>query len=769
MHSRGLQEYFAVGHDLPESLFDESLLKTERSKVSLLFAGIGDARNLFMTFIMMGASAKLDEISEKKCFHFTLIDHKPVVIARDFLVLQILEKLTETPNSNAASKALYYLLYYLYITPVMPDLMYRILQSEIKVAIDALEGRREMLPLMVVPAMYRAEVLRILKEWQNDAFKEFGTRRVREQAVRQRDMFNIQGNLPLGDYGDWWPPKGCKKQEAFYRISGILMLSSRKHDKFIAESLPSLAKAYEQFDESKPRKLSDEILTAVDAEWKTNVTLIDLEWVHNCEDWTLGIDVGHDPFELVANLAKAGFPMVGGQLYDKMSHFFEGVVLCLASIKKRIKVEFCVGDVWDVLEQIRYGLIGHRQPALDASPAVQDSRTNAAASNLSKHSESDESNSATDAGPNYPELDEYPNMFDRIHLSNIPDYIGGTLSTFMIVLPLTWADKSSYVTANCLRNPTRWQSMAQFNNEYIGLSAPTDLEKTFHVRMAPMVDTDSPLALSDYQKWYHCKKSKCLADFLSRDQFETWLYRLFLKIAIPKEKNTVNQALVYSPLNLSVFIRLCLHLHMFGYPAHWLSSVLGNIVSGNISTKARPPRSEPLKIRETKADMPVLKQSTAPFIAEMTTLLSMYQVLLPFSVLTTRLPNIGTIRKYAYQVDVPLHPVPGPNHFILVFYNEDLMKAETDSLRPYFLSDETADHSGEAQRIREKGLHSLTTWTWNRPEKTVSFWFREDVMEVMKRDEWFVSVSRTDSWQDQTHNPEVVTEIKDMGVVWVDN
>lgn len=44
--SRNIPEYFVVGHDTPESLFDKHLLATEREKISLFFAGVGDARNL---------------------------------------------------------------------------------------------------------------------------------------------------------------------------------------------------------------------------------------------------------------------------------------------------------------------------------------------------------------------------------------------------------------------------------------------------------------------------------------------------------------------------------------------------------------------------------------------------------------------------------------------------------------------------------------------------------------------------------------------------
>lgn len=110
---------------------------------------------------------------------------------------------------------------------------------------------------------------------------------------------------------------------------------------------------------------------------------------------------------------------------------------------------------------------------------------------------------------------------------------------------------------------------------------------------------------------------------MPRPTVETWLHRLFFKLCIPKERQIVNMELIFSPLNLTAFVRLCIHLHSIGYPAHWIGGVLEDILSRHITTKAWPPRSDPLKIREVKNEMPPLKQSTAPFVAELSTLVSM--------------------------------------------------------------------------------------------------------------------------------------------------
>ena len=112
---------------------------------------------------------------------------------------------------------------------------------------------------------------------------------------------------------------------------------------------------------------------------------------------------------------------------------------------------------------------------------------------------------------------------------------------------------------------------------------------------------------------------------MPREKLETWLYRLFLKLAIPAHRESQSFVLIYSPLNLTVFYRLLLHLSSVGYPAHWLSGVLDDLINGRINTTARPPRSDPMKIKETRARMPSLSQSVQPFVAELSTLASIWQ------------------------------------------------------------------------------------------------------------------------------------------------
>jgi len=663
------------------------------------------------------------------------------------------------------SSGLLYLLYYTFIGPIMPQSLYDQLQIQIGKILDGLQGSTDLPPFLDVPQLYRPDIIRVLKQWQSEAPTEYPTSRVRQEVIKGRRRDVLQKQIHFG-MPDEEIAKGCEKQSAFYLKTGILMLG-RSNDKYIENESPALFQSYQSF--KKNQAVDSTTLASVDASWKSNVTMIDMDWQRNKEDDVVDLDVANSPFEWAMKLEQIGMtPMTvrhsgvksSNGLYAHVEFWLGSVVQSLKDIKSRIKIEACIGDVASVLEQVRYGVVGHR-PARDGTsdPSSTSSRAQATA----KGASTAESTKVEQAAANY----QYPQLYDRIHLSNIPDYIGGTLVTFLYALPVLHPGDDSYVTACCLRNPPRFRSMAHFNNEYIALSLPSDLKKTFHVRTSTVPHPDNPFPLVDYMRWHYCEHTGSFSDLMPRHALETWLYRLFFKIVVPKERTTRDNTLIYAPINLTVFVRLCAHLHGVGYPAHWISGVLSKILSGSVLTTARPPRSQPLKIREVKNETSVMKQSTAPFVAELSTLLGIWQAVLPFPVSVSSLPGVSGIREYSFTLGtMPEKPVAEPPAFILLFRNVYVAPPGPFNLRPYLLSDETSDSSSKAKEMREKGLRVVTTWTWSRARKTASFWLRQDLMEEMMEDNgWMVSIWRSDDWLPQSEG-RLMSMLNSPGPTW---
>jgi hypothetical protein len=252
---------------------------------------------------------------------------------------------------------------------------------------------------------------------------------------------------------------------------------------------------------------------------------------------------------------------------------------------------------------------------------------------------------------------------------------------------------------------------------------------------------------------------------MPRERLETWLYRLLLKVAMPAERQSQSFILIYSPLNLTIFYRLLMHLSNVGYPAHWLSGVLDNLLEGRINTTARPPRSDPMKIKETKAIMPALTQSVKPFVAELSTLASMWQSALPFGVLSTNVPRREDIRKYRLDFTNVSGDVDNVATFVLAFC-QVLIFPTQPSFRTLLLDDEEGQKDSQASTVRKEGLHIVTTWEWVRSSKTATFWLRRDVMEEMLRSQsWGVMIWRTDTWTHQS-GPNRLLNVVDTGETW---
>jgi len=182
----------------------------------------------------------------------------------------------------------------------------------------------------------------------------------------------------------------------------------------------------------------------------------------------MDIDVAHNPFELAIKLDDEKMTREKAQgLFFRTFDWFHSIARALKQLDGRYKIEACDGDVMSVLEQIRYGAVGHRDDHKEVKIGAGDKETTDAVLPASEDSPAND-------------LRDYPVVYDRIYLSNIPDYIGGSLTSFMYALPALYPGEHSYVTSCCLQNPPNFKTPTHFNNEYIGLNAPSVVEKLFH-------------------------------------------------------------------------------------------------------------------------------------------------------------------------------------------------------------------------------------------------------------------------------------------------
>ncbi|GAB7360068.1 hypothetical protein MBLNU230_g7588t1 [Neophaeotheca triangularis] len=421
--------------------------------------------------------------------------------------------------------------------------------------------------------------------------------------------------------------------------------------------------------------------------------MIDLEWLDDPEG---ELEMGRSPFHFAADMLEQDPKRERKSLYSHFSSFFTMISISILKLDRRFRVEAIAGEITAVLEHIRHGVVGHRQ-------AEQNSGNGPQCNAELDHNKSGDGAQGrpSPASETEGQILKYPQLYDRIHLSNIPDYVGGTLFTFLYALPVTKPDKFSHF-----------------------------------------------MPMAEYLRWTHTQKvPNTFGELLPRCRLETWLYRFFLKTAIPFPRTPADRQLIYSPLNLTVFFRLLGHLHNMGYLAHWLTEIVSTLLSGEITTTARPPRSEPLMIREVNTNFPSRKQSVAPFLAEMRTLASMWQPALAFGALLPAVPDPKTVREYQVPCRHVMEDCCGTPSFVLAFFKGSLLSALK-------------------YRIREQGLHIVTTWSYEQVTKVATFWLCEDVMRKMRGESmWAVGIWRTDTWGYQSP-PTVIEEVRETGRTW---
>lgn len=114
---------------------------------------------------------------------------------------------------------------------------------------------------------------------------------------------------------------------------------------------------------------------------------------------------------------------------------FDTFAMSTAVVFDRIQIEVIAGEMADVLERIRYGCLEHRSH---------------------KPSES-----------NQLDPTQFPSKYDRIAMSNIPDYVGGPLGSHLFGGPLLRDDDTSNPRFNHLLNPPMFKNHEQFLAEYL--------------------------------------------------------------------------------------------------------------------------------------------------------------------------------------------------------------------------------------------------------------------------------------------------------------
>ncbi|KAK1759904.1 hypothetical protein QBC47DRAFT_420741 [Echria macrotheca] len=622
-----LTEYYAIGHDSC----------SPQDSVALMFCGSGDARNVFTTLVMMGIEEVMQKKQLCKNLHITLVDTNAAAIARTLIFFEMMA--VHMVNTSLGTPALTdsgAILAYLYASQVVPAAVQAKLQLHIRGLIHALtKVDKPPQDWLYLPPATRTAVVHVLRRWQDPP---------RDSSYSSRAIRRTT-SIMYGHDRRREPEPGFELDRKSFDDFGVVLPSkgfAERNDR----PLYVLMEEYRTGSSAAKQKLAAHI----DENWVTNVTMIDFDYSearNNANDplYPMFDDEAKVPSIEKVSRAKGALESVGD--------FLETTAMMIARIAgaNRLIVEARVGEMTDVMERLRWDCLDGRSPSPDA-----------------------EINPA-----------KFPRKYDRIHMSNIPDYIGGLFPVAMYARPLLREKDEANLRFTVLLNPPEFRNHKDFQSEYLVLHDDNAIKNHFAMARIPgyTKGVDNPEGYSHldsmdfvtegYIVWQRCafKKLARGKDLLARPALEKWLHAFFLKICVPFPRSTVTMSPVYTPLNLTAFVRLVAHLSGIGYPAHWLSGILSDLCSGTIKTTARAPRAVITTPEHIDAANPQVEMSTAPWAAELSTLVSIWSPLLKFGLTVPRGLLVAPNEIAEYSVSF-LHLRDNSQlrlpHFVLVFW-----------------------------------------------------------------------------------------------------
>lgn len=738
-----------MGHDDVDPIADKPLQDSISAgdEVAFLLCGSGDARHLLGTIIDLFKwkhSPSRSKGSQPGSVHFTIVDINAAALARTVVLFDMIlrygyMKFKKMPRIEDALTVMAYAFSSAVIPPFVLDKM----MEHIKSLADQLEDDADLPASSVMGTLYlpketRVQVLHKLKQWAQPLGDEWAPESLRTHL--KTALSNDRAALDAPDFypaSKKKPPSQCEQE---CNALGVIF----PEQPFLTRREPELIPLLEDF-RAKKLKAKTALGKHIDSHWKTNPLVIDLD----SEQEKAG--TGHatlrgeqfaslvwHPADLLPQMVNAvGVNTENLGVIEGLSSTFDLIAASLLHIMDTIQIEVIAGEMADVLERMQHGLLEHRsykpQDPKEVDPTL------------------------------------FPKRYDRIHMSNIPDYIGGPLTAHMCGGPLLRSDRStSNLRFNNLLNPPNFKNHDQFLAEYMLMHKPQQIADHFGLvreKPAPLSRDEQEktkffemmgfggLLQEDYFIWERAGTPERIPAkrMMKRPQLEHWLHSHLLKICLPYVRPSVSASPQYAPLNLTAFFRLVAHMAKLGYPAHQLSGILSAVSEGSIITRARSPRALVLTPQDAAKEYPPRKIGLGPWKAEFTTLLSIWSRVLPFGVVVPprALVPLDEILEYSVTFPpLPHRPDRCPN-IAVVFYNKTLIEhlMEYPEFPQIIQDDETGDASEPGRQFRDKGCHMVTATKYVTATRTATMWLRKDVAdEVISGKDWSVCLLRTDTW-----------------------
>ncbi|CEO97085.1 hypothetical protein PBRA_005689 [Plasmodiophora brassicae] len=737
---------------------------SQLGNLSFFFGGVGDARHVFTTLMdvqrQMKAMTRDGEwpasdhpIWSELRVSVVLNDIAIPTFARNLIMLYALwelgaytiEQATAVPDAVELAA----LIHNVYVSVTLPPYLYDRLMAIID-RLLSLSSPQDVLPFVRISSECWDSVKETLRFWRSDSFvlttkemcmsqnwtmadfdpvmmglcnqdvqnqmnasmelqKRFLTQQV-EQLMTPDMLAQFGGGIDKGALVQQMVDKfantsvaaldGCALESAFIRETKSLwpptLLAQR--DPVVAAAI----KAMKQHNPDRAGKLLNSVRQHIYRTWKPNVTLVSREFLElagRCR-------FDHDPVAIVAQLYNVAWmksPEKPESLFDWSAKFFAMAASSVRQLGSRncIVYEFLPGDM-----NHAYGTI-----------AI-------------------ESESRRSLG--------LPVAFDRIFVSNVPDYTG-ILPVFVETAPLLKRTANSFINCTVLLNTGLFRDYGECVYSAAAIPSIQDCERYIGMKL------QSGSLWKFDPRWGHVGKSPLpydVGDLASQDELFEWVVRLVLMIAVPPERDARTPMRENYPMNLSYVFRTFERLIAIGYPRHWIATILTRLLENRFSAMAQPPLQSPNPYRASNAKPARVVLDC--FLKELRALATLWQPVLRLAV-NYPLPELANIHRYVLRdieyIDCPEASGGCPTSPVMGVLFEPPSSSKRSSSVPSFLRMFTGEPvDRDLVTSTSSRVHAFTVVHFDSALKELAVWLSRDDFAEMKVNRYTVRLFQADGW-----------------------
>ena len=323
----------------------------------------------------------------------------------------------------------------------------------------------------------------------------------------------------------------------------------------------------------------------------------------------------------------------------------------------------------------------------------------------------------------------------------------------MHAIPSLTTKPTAFLTAHCLSKSSSLTDVEDYLAKYLAIPDEDSLAKLLRVKLGPL---DELRWGGKYDTFSMLQPTKLqFGKLATQGALKEWLFALFFMLALPGGRPSSQfDDFVASPLNFTIFFHIIQRLNKTGYPSHWLSDVLCDVLTKKVKSTARPPRMEATTVEDFEQGHSLASLSTAPFVAEIAALCTMFRPSLPFRFESDSLPVKEVV--YRYTASFPGHHAmePEPRCLVLWFYDEILFgKCGLDSTHLRSMLDPSPGAEIDARyyvpiikTFIDEGVAIWTVIECNVDKKIVIFYAHKGFVDKMVESDWCVGLLRTDTW-----------------------